>query len=109
MASYFRSWRYRAAPYSAGLALTASTSALAAPIDIHWPDITFAWPPSPPDMLLIGSGIVLVLALLFALMRSGGSGRSSPRSQQAPQGADLRWWKNPPDARDHVDPMSMPR
>jgi hypothetical protein len=105
MASHFPSWRDRVAACAAGLGVTASTSALAAPIDIHWPEITFTWPPSPPDMLLIGSGIVLVLALLFALIRSG----SGAHKQHAPQGTDLRWWKNPPDPRDHVDPMSMPR
>jgi len=104
MATYFPALRDRMAACAAGLAV--STSAVAAPIDIHWPDITFTWPPSPPDMLLIGSGIVLVLALLFALMRSGSS---NAHRQQAPQGPDLRWWKNPPDPRDHVDSMSIPR
>ena len=106
MAAYFSPWRHRLAACATGLAVTASTSAFAAPLDIHWPEITFTWPPSPPDLLLIGSGIVLVLALLFALMRSGSSGA---RKHEAPQGADLRWWKNPPDPREHVDPMSMPR
>jgi len=89
----------------AGLAL--STSAFAAPLDIHWPEISFTWPPSPPDMLLIGSGIVLVLALAFAITRSS-------LRKQPPVVAhdDLRWWKNPPpvrDPRDDIDTISLPR
>jgi len=105
MASYFPSWRQTLAACAAGL--MTSTPVIAAPIDIHWPEITLTWPPSPPDMLLIGSGVVLVLVLLFALMRSG----SNARRQSPPShGNDLRWWKNPPESHDHTDPMSsLPR
>lgn len=106
MVSYFSSWRQRAAACGAGFAAMASTSALAAPIDIHWPEITLTWPPSTPDMLLIGSGLVVVLVLLFAFMRSGSSRSHRPPAAHSP---DLRWWKNPSDPRDHIDPMSMPR
>ncbi len=81
--------RSRAVAATAWLALSAATPAMAAPIDLHWPQLQ--WPPSPPDMLLIGSGIVLVLALAFALIR-----RPS-RPSRAPEGPDLRWWKNPPE------------
>jgi hypothetical protein len=104
MASRFVSRRQRITACSAGLVL--STSALAAPIDIHWPEITFTWPPSPPDMLLIGSGIVLVLALGFAITRS-----SLRKEPPAPSHEDLRWWKNPPPprSRDDIDTLSLPR
>ena len=106
MASRFLSWRQRITACGAGLAL--STPALAAPIDIHWPEITFTWPPSPPDMLLIGSGIVLVLALGFAITRSSLRKEAPPPSEE-----DLRWWKNPPPppprSRDDIDTLSLPR
>jgi hypothetical protein len=103
MASRFLSWRQR---LTACAALALSTPALAAPIDIHWPEITFTWPPSPPDMLLIGSGIVLVLALGFAITRSG-----LRKEPPAPSHEDLRWWKNPPppDPRGDIDTLSLPR
>jgi hypothetical protein len=105
MSSPFLSWRQRLTALSAGLAL--STPAFAAPLDIHWPEITFTWPPSPPDMLLIGSGIVLVLALGFAITRS-----SLRKPPQVAAQEDLRWWKNPPplrDPRDDIDTISLPR
>lgn len=81
--------RPRAMAASAWLALSTATPALAAPLDLHWPQLH--WPPSPPDVLLIGSGVVLVLALAFALTRR------PPRTSRAPEGSDLRWWKNPPE------------
>ena len=104
MESRFLSWRQRLTACGVGFAL--STPALAAPIDIHWPEITFTWPPSPPDMLLIGSGIVLVLALGFAITRS-----SLRKEPPAPSHEDLRWWKNPPspDPRNDIDSLSLPR
>ena len=106
MASRFLSWRQRIMACVAGLSV--STSALAAPIDVHWPEITFTWPPSPPDMLLIGSGIVLVLALGFAITRS--SVRKQPPASAHDE--DMRWWKNPPPpprTRDDIDTLSLPR
>ena len=81
--------RSRSVAASAWLALCAAAPAVAAPIDLHWPQIH--WPPSPPDMLLIGSGLVLVLALGIALTRR------PARTSRAPEGPDLRWWKNPPE------------
>ena len=79
----------RAVAASAWLALSAAPPALAAPLDFHWPQLH--WPPSPPDLLLIGSGVVLVIALGFALMRRP---TRTPHTQEGP---DLRWWKNPPE------------
>ncbi len=81
--------RPRSVAAMAWLALCAAAPAVAAPIDLHWPQIH--WPPSPPDMLLIGSAGVLVLAVALALMR-----RPS-RAPRTPEGPDLRWWKNPPE------------
>ena len=105
MSFHFLSWRQRLAGTCAGLAF--ATPAFAAPLDIHWPEITFTWPPSPPDMLLIGSAIVLVLALAFAITRSSLRKPPPVAAQQ-----DLRWWKNPPpvrDPRDDIDTISLPR
>jgi hypothetical protein len=69
--------------------LSLCAAAPAAPIDLHWPQIH--WPLSPPDLPLIGSGGVLVLALVLALMRR------PTRARRSLEGPDLRWWKNPPD------------
>ncbi len=83
------SLRPRAVAASAWLALFAAAQALAAPLDLHLPQLH--GPPSPPDLLLIGAGVVLVLALGFALMRR------PTRTPNAHDGPDLRWWKNPPE------------
>ena len=80
--------RPRSVAATAWLALCAAAPALSAPLDFHLPQIS--WPPSPPDMLLIGSGVVLVIALAFALTRR------QTRVPRTPEGEDLRWWKNPP-------------
>jgi hypothetical protein len=81
--------RARSVAAMAWLALCAAAPAAAAPIDLHWPQIH--WPLSPPDLLLIGSGGVLVLALALALMRR------PTRAPRNPEGPDLRRWKNPPE------------
>ena len=81
--------RARAVAASAWFSLSTAAPALAAPLDLHWPQLH--WPPSPPDMLLIGSGVVLILALGFALMRR------PTRAPHVQEGPDLRWWKNPPE------------
>lgn len=92
MARPFASFsRARATAAGAWVALATATPALAAPVEFNWPHINLTWPPSTPDMLLIGSGVVLILALGFAL-----TGRHT-RTPPAPQGPDLRWWKNPAD------------
>lgn len=90
MARFFpSSGRVRAT--AAWLALATATPALGATIQFDWPHFNLTWPPSTPDMLLIGSGVIMILALGFALTR-----RHS-RTPPAPHGHDLRWWKNPAD------------
>lgn len=79
---------------AAWLQAAAVTPAWAVPFDV---------PISTPDILLLGSGVVLIVVLAFRLIRSHSAHLT------APQGTDLRWWKNPPEPRDDVNAMMFPR